>query len=133
MPLGALVCKRKWAASSAIPGRPGMGIRAHPAPAVARRFMMPTAAPATSMTTPTPGQGPTEAGILPGEPPSAFRVPEARKFNSRVEVENAYIREEQPMTRVRRITRRRALKVTAGAVGATLPLVHVQSATPPAS
>ena len=33
------------------------------------------------------------------------------------------------MTRVRRITRRRALKVTAGAVGATLPLVHVQTAT----
>jgi ABC-type glycerol-3-phosphate transport system substrate-binding protein len=32
------------------------------------------------------------------------------------------------MTRVRRITRRRALKVTAGAVGATLPLVHVQTA-----
>ena len=33
------------------------------------------------------------------------------------------------MTRVHRITRRRALKVTAGAVGATLPLVHVQSAS----
>jgi ABC-type glycerol-3-phosphate transport system substrate-binding protein len=33
------------------------------------------------------------------------------------------------MTRVRRITRRRALKATAGAVGATLPLVHVQSAS----
>src|SRR5436189_2809972 len=32
------------------------------------------------------------------------------------------------MTRVRRITRRRALKVTAGAVGASLPLVHVQTA-----
>jgi hypothetical protein len=27
------------------------------------------------------------------------------------------------------MTRRRALKVTAGAVGATLPLVHVQTAT----
>ena len=33
------------------------------------------------------------------------------------------------MTRVHRITRRRALKVTAGAVGATLPLVHVQTAS----
>ncbi|HEY6715496.1 MAG TPA: ABC transporter substrate-binding protein, partial [Reyranella sp.] len=33
------------------------------------------------------------------------------------------------MTRVHRMTRRRALKVTAGAVGATLPLVHVQTAT----
>ena len=32
------------------------------------------------------------------------------------------------MTRVHRITRRQALKVTAGAVGATLPLVHVQTA-----
>src|SRR4029450_13109655 len=32
------------------------------------------------------------------------------------------------MTRVHRITRRQALKATAGAVGATLPLVHVQSA-----
>ena len=32
------------------------------------------------------------------------------------------------MTRVRRITRRQALKATAGAVGATLPLVHVQTA-----
>ena len=32
------------------------------------------------------------------------------------------------MTRVRRITRRRALKVTTGAVGASLPLVHVQTA-----
>ena len=32
------------------------------------------------------------------------------------------------MTRVRRITRRRALKVAAGAAGAALPLVHVQSA-----
>jgi ABC-type glycerol-3-phosphate transport system substrate-binding protein len=32
------------------------------------------------------------------------------------------------MTRVHRMTRRRALKVTAGAVGATLPLVHVQTA-----
>ena len=32
------------------------------------------------------------------------------------------------MTRVHRITRRRALKVAAGAVGATLPLVHVQTA-----
>ena len=32
------------------------------------------------------------------------------------------------MSRVRRITRRRALKVTAGAVGASLPLVHVQTA-----
>jgi ABC-type glycerol-3-phosphate transport system substrate-binding protein len=32
------------------------------------------------------------------------------------------------MTRVRRITRRRALKVAAGAAGAGLPLVHVQSA-----
>ena len=32
------------------------------------------------------------------------------------------------MTRVHRITRRRALKITAGAAGATLPLVHVQSA-----
>src|SRR4029453_18881376 len=32
------------------------------------------------------------------------------------------------MTRVHRITRRRALKVTAGAVGATLPLVPVQTA-----
>ena len=33
------------------------------------------------------------------------------------------------MIRVGRITRRRALKVTAGVVGATLPLVHVQSAS----
>src|SRR5262245_31842805 len=33
------------------------------------------------------------------------------------------------MTRVHRITRRRALKAAAGAVGATLPLVHVQSAS----
>ena len=33
------------------------------------------------------------------------------------------------MTRVRRITRRRALKATAGAVGAALPLVHVQTAS----
>ena len=32
------------------------------------------------------------------------------------------------MARVRRITRRRALKVTAGAAGAALPLVHVQTA-----
>ena len=32
------------------------------------------------------------------------------------------------MIRVRRITRRKALKAAAGAVGATLPLVHVQSA-----
>ena len=32
------------------------------------------------------------------------------------------------MTRVHRITRRQALKVTAGAVGTTLPLVHVQTA-----
>src|SRR6478736_7782801 len=33
------------------------------------------------------------------------------------------------MKRVRRITRRRAFKVAAGAVGASLPLVHVQSAS----
>src|SRR5258708_13350636 len=33
------------------------------------------------------------------------------------------------MTRVHRMTRRRALKVTAGAVGATLPLVHVRTAS----
>src|SRR4249919_3434815 len=33
------------------------------------------------------------------------------------------------MTRVHRITRRRALKVTAGTVGAALPLVHVQTAS----
>src|SRR5262245_62027658 len=33
-----------------------------------------------------------------------------------------------PMTRVHRITRRHALKVTAGAVSTTLPLVHVQTA-----
>src|SRR5450631_2338539 len=39
------------------------------------------------------------------------------------------MRQEQPMTRIHRITRRQALKVTAGAVGATLPLVHVQTAT----
>jgi ABC-type glycerol-3-phosphate transport system substrate-binding protein len=32
------------------------------------------------------------------------------------------------MSRVRRITRRRALRTAAGAIGATLPLVHVQSA-----
>ena len=32
------------------------------------------------------------------------------------------------MTRVRQITRRQALKVTAGAVGASLPLVHIQTA-----
>ncbi|HYX03656.1 MAG TPA: ABC transporter substrate-binding protein, partial [Reyranella sp.] len=32
------------------------------------------------------------------------------------------------MTRNRRITRRRAMKATAGAIGASLPLVHVQSA-----
>src|SRR5215470_4979846 len=32
------------------------------------------------------------------------------------------------MTRVHRITRRQALKVTASAVGTTLPLVHVQTA-----
>ena len=32
------------------------------------------------------------------------------------------------MSRVHRITRRQALKAAAGAVGATLPLVHVQSA-----
>src|SRR5438105_11639624 len=32
------------------------------------------------------------------------------------------------MARVRRITRHRALKVTAGAAGAALPLVHVQTA-----
>ena|SRR5215471_13152203 len=32
------------------------------------------------------------------------------------------------MTRVHQITRRQALKVTAGAVGAGLPLVHVQTA-----
>src|SRR5262245_42992062 len=32
------------------------------------------------------------------------------------------------MARVRRITRRRALRVTSGAVGAALPLVHVQTA-----
>src|SRR6478609_5004918 len=33
------------------------------------------------------------------------------------------------MTRVRRISRRRALKVAAGAIGTSLPLVHVQTAT----
>src|SRR6185369_1190786 len=33
------------------------------------------------------------------------------------------------MARVHQITRRQALKVTAGAVGAALPLVHVQTAT----
>ena len=32
------------------------------------------------------------------------------------------------MARVHRITRRKAMKVTAGAVGAALPLVHVQTA-----
>ena len=32
------------------------------------------------------------------------------------------------MTRVHRFTRRRAVKLTAGAVGAALPLVHVQTA-----
>ena len=32
------------------------------------------------------------------------------------------------MTRVHQVTRRQALKVTAGAVGASLPLVHVQTA-----
>src|SRR5258707_497423 len=46
----------------------------------------------------------------------------------KVEVRSAYIREEQPMTRVQRITRRRSLKVAAGSVGAALPLVHVQTA-----
>src|SRR5262249_25015561 len=45
------------------------------------------------------------------------------------QVKSAYNREEQLMTRIRRITRRRAMKATAGAIGATLPLVHVQSAT----
>src|SRR6185436_12954350 len=58
------------------------------------------------------------------KPPQASQVQ-----LKRVEVENAYTREEQPMSRIRRITRRQALKVTAGAVGASLPLVHVQTAS----
>src|SRR5215467_1054824 len=67
-----------------------------------------------------------KGSILASEPHGAARVPEVsvQKDGQRARIG----KEEQPMTRVPQITRRQALKVTAGAVGAGFPLVHVQTA-----
>src|SRR5262245_12697788 len=71
------------------------------------------------------GTKPCQRQYIGSEPQWAPRVPEV---SAQKKTRSAHSSEEQPMTRVHPITRRQALKITAGAVGASLPLVHVQTA-----